>query len=55
MAISSPGGLLGGGGALCLCRRLTLQHAPVGRVANGVDVGRHLMPLLALVHLNDLL
>ena len=55
VTISSPGGLPGGGGALCLCRRLTLQHAPVGRVGDGVDVGWHLVPLLALVHLNDLL
>lgn len=33
----------------------TLQHAPVGRVGDGVDVRRHLVPLLALVHVNDLL
>lgn len=36
-------------------RPLTLQHAPVGRVGDGVDVGRHLVPLLALVHVDDLL
>lgn len=35
--------------------RLTLQHAPVGRVGDGVDVRRHLVPLLALVHFDDLL
>lgn len=34
---------------------LTLQHAPVGRVSDGVDVGRHLVPLLALVHVDDFL
>ena len=55
VTVSSPGGLPGGGGALCLCRWLTLQHAPVGRVGDGIDVGWHLVPLLALVHLNDLL
>lgn len=33
----------------------TLQHAPVGRVSDGVDVWWHLVPLLALVHVNDLL
>lgn len=36
-------------------RPLTLQHAPVGRVRDRVDVGRHLVPLLALVHVDDLL
>lgn len=35
--------------------QLTLQHAPVGRVCDGIDVGRHLVPLLSLVHFNDLL
>lgn len=35
--------------------RLTLQHAPVGCVRDRVDVGRHLVPLLALVHFDDLL
>lgn len=35
--------------------RLTLQHAPVGRVGDGIDVRRHLVPLLALVHFDDLL
>lgn len=34
--------------------RLTLQHASVGCVSNGVDVGWHLVPLLALVHVHDL-
>lgn len=33
----------------------TLHHAPVGRVCDGVDVGGHLVPLLALVHVDDLL
>lgn len=33
----------------------TLHHAPVGRVRDGVDVWRHLVPLLALVHVDDLL
>lgn len=34
---------------------LTLHHAPVGRVCDGVDVRRHLVPLLALVHVHNLL
>lgn len=34
---------------------VTLHHAPVGRVCDGVDVGRHLVPLLALVHVHDVL
>lgn len=33
---------------------LTLHHAPVGRVCNGVDMRGHFVPLLALVHLYDL-
>lgn len=33
----------------------TLQHAPVGCVRDGVDVGRHLVPLLSLVHVDNLL
>lgn len=33
---------------------VTLQHVPVGVVRDGVDVRRHLMPLLALVHFDDL-
>lgn len=36
-------------------RTATLHHAPVGRVRDGVDVGGHLVPLLALVHVHDLL
>lgn len=35
--------------------RLTLHHASVGRVGDGVDVRRHFVPLLALVHVYDLL
>ena len=34
---------------------LTLHHASVSRVSDGVDVRRHFVPLLALVHVNDLL
>lgn len=34
---------------------LTLHHASVSRVSDGVDVGWHFMPLFALVHVNDLL
>lgn len=30
----------------------TLHHAPVGRVCYGVDVRRHLVSLLALVHVH---
>lgn len=38
------------------CERTgTLHHAPVGRVRDGVDVRGHLVPLLALVHVDDLL
>lgn len=33
---------------------LTLHHTPVGGVCDGIDVGGHLMPLLALVHFHDL-
>lgn len=33
----------------------TLHHAPVGRVRDGVDVWGHLVPLLALVHVDDVL
>ena len=55
MTVSSPGGLPAGGGAPCTHGRLTLQHAPVGRVGDCVDVGGHLVPLLALVHVDDLL
>lgn len=33
----------------------TLHHVPVGVVRDGVDVRRHLVTLLALVHLDDLL
>ncbi len=33
---------------------LTLHHAPVRRVCDGVDMRGHLMPLFALVHLDDL-
>lgn len=36
-------------------KALTLHHAPVGSVCDGIDVGWHLVPLLALVHLHDLL
>lgn len=31
----------------------TLQHAPVGRLRYGVDMWRHLMPLLPTIHLYD--
>lgn len=34
---------------------LTLQHASVCRLWDGVDVGGHLVPLLASVHLDDVL
>lgn len=34
---------------------LTLHHASVRCVSNGVDVGGHFMPLFAFVHLNNLL
>lgn len=30
----------------------TLHHAPVGRVRDSVDVRRHLVSLLALVHVH---
>lgn len=33
----------------------TLQHAPVGCVRNSIDVGWHFVPLLSLVHVNNLL
>lgn len=33
----------------------TLHHAPVGRVRDGVDVWGHLVPLLALVHVHNVL
>lgn len=33
----------------------TLHHAPVRRVRDGVDVGRHLVSLLALVHVHYVL
>jgi hypothetical protein len=33
---------------------LTLHHTPVGSVCDGIDVGWHLVPLLALVHFHDL-
>ncbi len=33
---------------------LTLQHVPVGVVGDGVDVGRHFRPPLALVHFHHL-
>lgn len=35
-------------------RALTLHHTPVGGVCDGIDVGGHLMPLLALVHFHNL-
>lgn len=34
---------------------VTLQHVPVGVIGDGVDMRRHLMAFLALVHLDDLL
>lgn len=37
------------------CLTHTLHHVPVGVVCDGVDVRRHLVPFLALVHLDDLL
>ena len=33
---------------------LTLHHTPIGGVCDSVNVGGHLMPLLALVHFHDL-
>ena len=33
---------------------LTLHHVPVGVVCDGVDVWRHLVAFLALIHLDDL-
>lgn len=39
----------------CIDRTVTLHHVPVGIVGDGVDVRRHLVALLALVHLDDLL
>lgn len=38
-----------------ICYGLTLKHASVGRFRNGVDMRRHFMPLLAPVHLDDVL
>lgn len=32
----------------------TLHHVPVGVVCDGVDVRRHLVTFLALVHVDDL-
>lgn len=46
--------LLGDSSIRCVCS-LTLHHAPVGRVGDGVDMGGHFMPLLALVHVHNLL
>lgn len=37
------------------CLAHTLHHVPVGVVCDGVDVRRHLVAFLALVHLDDLL
>lgn len=34
---------------------LTLHHASVGRVSDGVDVRWHFMPLFAFIHVNNLL
>lgn len=48
-------GLPGAGPVQPLLGLLTLKHAPVGCVCDGVDVRWHLMPLLALVHVDDLL
>lgn len=31
----------------------TLQHAAISRLRYGVDVRRHLVPLLAAVHVHD--
>ena len=36
-------------------QQLTLHHASVRSVSDGVDVRWHFMPLLALVHINNLL
>ena len=33
----------------------TKQHVPVSLVSNGVDMRRHLVTLLSLVHVDDLL
>lgn len=33
---------------------LTLHHTPIGGVCDSVNVGGHLMPLLAFVHFHDL-
>lgn len=33
---------------------VTLHHVPVGVVCDGVDVWRHLVTFLALVHVDDL-
>lgn len=33
----------------------TLQHAPIGSLRDGIDVGWHLVALLAPVHFHDLL
>lgn len=42
--------------AFCELRLVvTLQHVPIGVISDGIDVGRNLMTLLPLVHLNDLL
>ncbi len=35
-----------------LPRPLTQQHVPVGLVGDGIDVGRHLMALLATIQLH---
>lgn len=40
--------------SFCICVD-TLHHVPVGVVRDGVDVRRHLVALLSLVHLDDLL
>lgn len=32
---------------------LTLHHAPVSRVCDGIDMRRHLMPFLPTIHLNN--
>lgn len=43
-------------GLMSFCMSVdTLHHVPVGVVRDGVDVRRHLVALLALVHLDDLL
>ena len=36
-------------------KRRTLEHAPVGRVGDGEDMGRHLVAFLALVQVDHLL